>query len=62
MSALDLERSGVWSGLFVHGLELMAHLEDRVPGVHWTFGGGTVLMLRMAHRQSKDIDLFVNDP
>lgn len=28
----------------------------------WTFGGGTVLMLRLNHRRSKDIDLFVPDP
>lgn len=28
----------------------------------WTFGGGTVLALRHAHRFSKDIDIFVRDP
>ena len=28
----------------------------------WSFGGGTVLMLRLNHRHSKDIDLFVPDP
>lgn len=28
----------------------------------WTFGGGTVLMLRYSHRLSKDIDIFVPDP
>ncbi|WP_333473613.1 nucleotidyl transferase AbiEii/AbiGii toxin family protein [Limnohabitans radicicola] len=28
----------------------------------WTFGGGTVLMLRHQHRLSKDIDIFVPDP
>jgi predicted nucleotidyltransferase component of viral defense system len=28
----------------------------------WTFGGGTVLMLRYRHRRSKDIDIFVPDP
>ncbi|OYO28748.1 hypothetical protein CD932_16460 [Janthinobacterium sp. PC23-8] len=27
----------------------------------WTFGGGTVLMLRYGHRFSKDIDIFVPD-
>ena len=25
----------------------------------WTFGGGTVLMLRYRHRFSKDVDIFV---
>lgn len=28
----------------------------------WTFGGGTVLMLRHGHRMSKGIDIFVPDP
>lgn len=27
----------------------------------WTFGGGTVLMLRFSHRKSKDVDIFVPD-
>jgi hypothetical protein len=28
----------------------------------WTWGGGTVLMLRHEHRLSRDIDLFLGDP
>jgi Nucleotidyl transferase AbiEii toxin, Type IV TA system len=28
----------------------------------WTFGGGTVLMLRYQHRRSKDIDIFYREP
>lgn len=40
----------------------MAHLESVTSDPPWTFGGGTVLMLRLGHRQSKDIDLFVPDP
>jgi hypothetical protein len=28
----------------------------------WSFGGGTVLMLRHHHRFSKDIDIFIPDP
>lgn len=27
----------------------------------WKWGGGTVLMLRYHHRQSRDIDLFIDD-
>lgn len=27
----------------------------------WTWGGGTVLMLRHRHRQSHDVDIFIND-
>ncbi|MFK3647154.1 nucleotidyl transferase AbiEii/AbiGii toxin family protein [Lysobacter enzymogenes] len=62
MSALDLQRPGPWSDLFARALELVAELERQVDGATWSFGGGTVLMLRIGHRYSKDIDLFVPDP
>jgi hypothetical protein len=29
--------------------------------LHWTLGGGTVLMLRYRHRLSRDIDIFIED-
>lgn len=29
---------------------------------HWTLGGGTALMLRIDHRESRDIDIFMTDP
>jgi predicted nucleotidyltransferase component of viral defense system len=61
MSLPDLSKPGVWGALFPHALRLMAHLESQVQGAWWTFGGGTVLMLRIDHRQSRDIDLFVPD-
>lgn len=28
----------------------------------WTFGGGTAMMLQVDHRESHDVDLFLNDP
>lgn len=62
MSAVNLDQPGVWQRLFPSAMTLMTHLEKQVEGTVWTFGGGTVLMLRIAHRQSKDIDLFVPDP
>jgi len=30
--------------------------------IHWSFGGGTVLMLRYHHRLSNDIDIFLSNP
>ena len=33
-----------------------------VPPDDWSFGGGTVLMLKYQHRFSKDVDIFVSDP
>jgi hypothetical protein len=32
----------------------------KLPISSWTFGGGTALMLRFNHRQSKDIDIFLD--
>ncbi len=58
----DLNRPGVWRELWPQALGLMTHLEGMVDEPLWTFGGGTVLMLRHGHRLSKDIDLFVPDP
>lgn len=62
MSKADLTRPGAWTSLFPKALTLMEHLERETHNPPWTFGGGTVLMLRINHRQSKDIDLFVPDP
>lgn len=62
MNGIDLTRPGPWASLFPRALKLMTHLEQQISDAHWTFGGGTVLMLRIGHRQSKDIDLFVPDP
>lgn len=62
MSKPDLNRPGAWRHLWPQALGLMTHLEAMVQQPLWTFGGGTVLMLRYGHRLSKDIDLFVPDP
>jgi hypothetical protein len=59
---VNFQRPGVWKQLLVPALQLMSHLEAEVNNPQWTFGGGTVLMLRIYHRFSKDIDLFVPDP
>src|SRR5437588_10092051 len=29
---------------------------------HWTFGGGTAMMLQIDHRESHDVDIFLQDP
>jgi hypothetical protein len=59
---IELKRPGAWRALFDAALSLTDDLERRVREPFWTFGGGTVLMLRLNHRHSKDIDLFVPDP
>ena len=62
MSSPNMRRPGPWKALFSKALLLMDHLESVTRQPQWTFGGGTVLMLRHNHRHSKDIDLFVPDP
>jgi len=55
---------GPWEILLKHAFAIMDDLEKHggIKNPFWTFGGGTVLMLRPGHRQSKDIDIFVPDP
>lgn len=59
---IDLSRPGAWTELFHAALKLTDHLGSVMEMPQWTFGGGTVLMLRLDHRYSRDIDLFVPDP
>lgn len=44
-------------------IELLANLRERT-GMRpaWSFGGGTALMLQIDHRESHDIDVFIDDP
>jgi len=54
---------GIWQTLLPHAFALVDEIARRgIPDPFWTFGGGTVLMLRHQHRVSKDIDIFVPDP
>lgn len=54
---------GVWQTLLAHAFTLVDEIDRRgISDPFWTFGGGTVLMLRHGHRLSKDIDIFVPDP
>lgn len=55
--------NGPWQALFQKALKLIDNIHEYgIKDPHWTFGGGTVLMLRYQHRMSKDIDIFVPDP
>jgi predicted HTH domain antitoxin len=55
---------GPWQVLLQHALKLIDEIQKMggVTNPTWTFGGGTVLMLRYQHRLSKDVDIFVADP
>lgn len=58
----NLRKPGPWAALFRSALTLTDHLATVIDKPMWTIGGGTVLMLRLNHRHSRDIDLFVPDP
>jgi hypothetical protein len=59
----DTLPDGVWQTLLVHAFTLVDEIARHgTSDPFWTFGGGTVLMLRHGHRLSKDIDIFVPDP
>jgi hypothetical protein len=58
----DLTKPGPWAALFASALVLTDHLAKVMVKPIWTFGGGTAIMLRLGHRHSRDIDLFVPDP
>ena len=54
---------GIWQDLLRHAYALIDEITKHgISDPVWTFGGGTVLMLRHRHRVSKDIDIFVPDP
>jgi hypothetical protein len=54
---------GPWQSLFRHALSLIEEIRAHgTANPFWTFGGGTVLMLRYGHRLSRDIDIFVPNP
>ena len=62
VNSVRFDRPGVWREIFAAALTLTDHLATVVDKPRWSFGGGTVLMLRLNHRHSKDVDLFVPDP
>ena len=52
-----------WDSLLNRALAALDHLDrSGTPLRRWALGGGTALMLHHQHRDSKDIDLFIDDP
>ena len=52
-----------WSDLFDIAISIIEQAnKDALIIDRWTLGGGTALMLQIDHRESHDIDLFVDDP
>jgi hypothetical protein len=52
-----------WARLFRVGCSLIRQVNSPTTIIdHWTFGGGTALMLQIDHRESRDVDFFLRDP
>jgi Nucleotidyl transferase AbiEii toxin, Type IV TA system len=52
-----------WARLFRIATSLIRQVNSEQSIIdHWTFGGGTALMLQIGHRESRDIDIFLTDP
>lgn len=52
-----------WDVLFKEALTIIDHVNrDHELLTSWSFGGGTALMLQIEHRESHDVDLFIDDP
>jgi len=48
-----------WIKLMHVALEFLD--EAMIPGMDWTFGGGSALSYYFKHRESKDVDIFFTD-
>ena len=60
---MPVGRPSQWPVLFRLALDILARFEaaaGRAP--RWSFGGGTALMLQIDHRESHDVDIFIDDP
>ena len=52
-----------WPRLLRVARSLIRQVNRETPVIeHWSFGGGTALMLQIGHRESRDVDIFLNDP
>jgi hypothetical protein len=59
----DVSGQANWVQLFRVACAIIRQANSKQLVVdHWTFGGGTALMLQLDHRESHDIDIFLNDP
>lgn len=60
---MNIPNPSQWDVLFDEAMAIIdqTNRHSDVLGA-WTFGGGTALMLHIGHRESHDIDLFLDDP
>ena len=64
MAGYDSRRPSEWRRLFRITIDLIDQLRENAGGYdfEWSFGGGTAMMIQIGHRESHDIDIFLDDP
>jgi len=64
MIELANRRPSEWQRLFAVASDLIRQVRGATGGYEfeWSFGGGTAMMIQIGHRESHDVDLFINDP
>ncbi|MFI0848727.1 nucleotidyl transferase AbiEii/AbiGii toxin family protein [Mesorhizobium sp. IMUNJ 23232] len=64
MVGQDGRRPSEWRRLFRIAVDLIGQLRENTGGhdFEWSFGGGTAMMIQIGHRESHDIDIFLDDP
>ena len=52
-----------WKHLLAIAIDLIEQANRPFPVIDvWTLGGGTAMMIQIDHRESRDIDIFFDDP
>jgi len=52
-----------WRDLLNEAFGILDHVNRDFDIVDtWSFGGGTAMMIQIDHRESHDVDLFLDDP
>jgi hypothetical protein len=57
-------RPSEWRRLFNIASDLIDQVRQNAGGYEfeWSFGGGTAMMIQIGHRESHDVDIFLDDP
>jgi hypothetical protein len=59
---MNVPQPSRWPELFDAAMAIIDQANGQGIGMtNWSFGGGTALMLQIKHRESHDIDLFIDD-
>jgi hypothetical protein len=62
MVDLNNQHPSEWERLFAIACGLIDQVHEQAGNTFgWSFGGGTAMMLQIGHRQSHDVDIFIDD-